>query len=371
MFRKKILVVLLVIGMVISAVSLGAALGEKTETWTADESLPQPRVVKDRPLHIGYVAVDMTAESSQRDWWQAQIEIEHRGWKVTALLDASTQDKQRDGMRTLINKNVDAIVIVYWEMEPLRDLVLEARRKGIGVYCVDTDLKAGVIINPTQPNGVVGSQMFYYGLDRLAGRGKMLILNLTYHILRRRCYAARGLAENDWPALELVGFEDMAVPGWEKDAFDFTANYVTKYGDELNWVFAGWDTPGLFAARAIEQAGYTRDDIFVTGIDGGSQAYGEIRRGSPFIATMSQPFEEYVHVCFEVINQLQIEGIGIGEEGSIVPRSRVTYLKPVLTTPENLPPVGASIHEVFAETYYDPEKEDAWYFWGEPYRIKD
>jgi len=370
MLIKKVTLIVLTGFITVSLVGTGIAFGEKMETWTSSKPLPVPRVVKDRPLHIGYAAPNMTSESCQRDWHQAQIELEHRGWKVTPILDAVTQDAQRDGMKTFINKNVDAIVIVYWEMEPLRDLILEARRKGIGVYCVDTELRDGVLINSTQPNGVVGAQMFYYGLDRLKARGKMLILSLPYHILRRRCYAARGLVENDWPALELVGFEDMPFPGWEKAAFDITANYVTKYGNDLDWVFAGWDIPGIFAARAIEQAGYTRDDIFVTGIDGGSQAYGEIRKGSPFVATMSQPFEQYVHVCFDVIKQVQVDGIGPGEKGSMIPKSRVIYLKPVLTTPENIPPVGASIHEVFAETYYDPEKKDAWYFWGEPYKIK-
>ncbi len=370
MLSKKS-VLLLLVGCLVASVAFGGTVfAADMETITCGQGLPQPRVVEGRPLHVGYCAPNMTSESCQRDWWQARVEAEHRGWELTPILDAETQDAQRDGMRNLINKNVDAIVLVYWEMEPLRDLILEARNKGIGVYCGDTELRDGVIINTTQPNGVVGAQMFYYGLDKLGGRGKMLILNITYHILRRRCYAAQGLAENDWPALELVGFENMPVPGWEKASFDLTANYLTRYGDELNWIFAGWDTPGLFAARAIEQAGYTRDDIFVTGIDGGSQAYGDIRKGSPFIATMSQPFEQYIHEAFELVNEIQSEGIGIGEKGSSVPHSRIMYLPPVLTTPQNLPEFGASIHQVFASTYYDPDDSQAWYFWGTPYKIK-
>lgn len=351
--------------------TMGTAFGQRTETISAGVSLPQPRIVKDRPLLIGYAAPNMTSESCQRDWWHAKIEMKHRGWEVMPILDAETQDKQRDGMRAFIDRNVDAIVIVYWEMEPLKDLVLEARKKGIGVYCVDTELRPGVLVNTTQLNGVVGAHMFYYGLNRLNHTGNMLILNITYHILRQRCYAAQGIAVNDFPGLKLVGFEDMPVPGWEKAAFDITSDYITKYGADLDWVFGGWDTPGIFAARAIEAAGYTRDDIFVTGIDGGAQAYGEIRRGSPFVATMSQPFEEYVHVAYEVIDQIQVKGIGLGEKGSMLPSYREIYLTPVLTTPENLPAKGASIHEVFANTYYDPSNKDGWYFWGEPYRITE
>lgn len=371
MSLRKVGIVAFLVGTLLLAGIVGMVFADShMETLTADEPLPQPRVVTDRPLFIGYGLLFLTSESCQRDWKQIQIEAEHRGWDLTHVCDAATTDVQRDTIQTFINKDVDAIVINYFRMEPLTDLILEARKKGIGVYCVDTELRPGVIVDTTQPNGVVGAQVFYYGLDRLGARGKMLILNYTGHVLRRRCYSAQGLAANDWPALELVGFEDLPMPGFEKASFDFASNYITNYGDELKWIFGGWDTPGIFAARAIEQAGYTRDDIFCTGIDGGSEAYAEIRKGSPFVATMSQPFEEYVHVLCDVIDQVQIQGIGLGEEGSMVPDSRTIYLPPVLTTPENVPESGASIHEVFGATYYDPDDPDGWYFWGDPYRIK-
>lgn len=369
MFRKKFWSLLLILSMVALVFSAGTAFGGM-ETITGEGPLPQPRVVTDRPLNVAYGLLFLTSESCQRDWAQIQIEAEHRGWNLTHVVDAATTDAQRNAMETFIHKDVDAIIINYFRMEPLRDLILQARNKGIGIYCVDTELRPGVILDTTQPNGVVGAQVFYYGLDRLGGRGKMLILNYTDHVLRRRCYAAQGLVENDWPALELVGFENLPMPGFEKASFDYASNYITKYGDELSWIFGGWDTPGIFAARAVEQAGYTRDDIFCTGIDGGSEAYAEIRKGSPFIATMSQPFEEYVHVLCDAIEQIQIEGIGIGEPGSMIPDSRTIYCPPVITTPENCPPAGSSIHEVFASTYYDPEDKDAWYFWAEAYKLK-
>lgn len=213
--------------------------------------------------------------------------------------------------------------------------------------------------------------MAYYIIDRLEGRGNVAILNLTYHILRQRCYVAKALFDSriDWPSLNCVGMEDMPVPGWERRAFDQTTGWLQKYGKKLNAVFAGWDTPGIFAARAIEAYGHTRKDTFVTGIDGGSEAYDMIRAGSPFIATMSQPFEEYVHNLFEVIEQVQVKGIGIGEKDSMLPPYRVIYSRPVLTTPDNLPPLGMNIHAVFGETYYDPNNKEAWYNWGTAYKI--
>ena len=166
MVTKKILTTLFVVGMAISVVGAGVAFGEKTETWTARIPLPMPRVVTDRPLFIGFGGPDMTPESCQRDWLQTQIEVAHRGWRMTHVLDAETHDAQRDVIQGFINMDVDAIVILYFDMEPLRDLIIEARNKGIGVYGVDTELKPGCLVNTTQPNGVVGAQIFYYGLAR-------------------------------------------------------------------------------------------------------------------------------------------------------------------------------------------------------------
>ena len=369
MISKSIKIVVLTLIICIFAFGLAALAQQKTETLTAGVPLPQPRVVK--VPHIAYLCSSMSMESMQREWNQAQIEVEHRGWKMTSITDVPTPAEQRDALENVVNQNVDAIVIVAFFMEPIKDVIMKAREKGIGVYIIDNELRPGVIVSPTQLNGVVGARLTYYGVERMKEVGKVLIISFAEHILRQRTYAAKGLLENDWPNVELVGYEDVPSPGWEKASFDLTQNYISRYGEELKWIISGWDTPGIFAARAVEEAGLTRDDIFITGIDGGAQAYAEIRKGSPFTATMSQPIEQYCHTAFEVINQVQVEGIGIGEKGSMVPPGRFIYCDAVLTTPENLPEVGSNIHELFGgEGYYDPSDEDAWYTWGEPYRVE-
>ena len=368
MKKNTFLIVSLVLCLLVTG-SVFAATKVKTETLTSGKPLPVPRVIKDRPLQIGWLVEEMSFESYQRVWKHAQIEAEHRGWKITPVLDAKTIDAQRDALEVFIRKNVDAIVINYAQMQTLKDLVIQARNKGIGVYCVDNTLVPGVIVNATQHNGVVGARIFYYGAERIDSKGKVLILNEARPcIYQERCFAVEGLIKKGYPSLDLVGAEGCKEIS---DYFTKTVDYLTKYGKQLSWIFVYADIEGLQAARAIEQAGFTRDDIFVTGIDGGSQVYAEIRNGSPMVATMSQPFEEYCHAAFEVINQVQIEGIAPGDAGSMVPKGRTLYFQAVLTTPENVPSVGTSIHTVFSDTYYNPKDKDAWYFWGKPYTITE
>jgi len=364
MFGKRCIIGLLVLTLMMP-IFLATTSFAEMETVTANEPLPMPRLVKDRPLHFAYIIADLSS-SGRRVWRQVQNEVVGRGWKVTPILDASSLDLQASGMRSFIEKDVDAIIINGMQMEPLMDIIIEARELGIGVYNCDTPLRPGVIANVTQPNGVVGAQMFYYGMNRLNGKGNMLIFSHPPHILRRRCFSARGLVEDDWPGLKLVGFEDLGQFGWEKKVFDVTSNYIQRYGADLSWIFAGWDSPGILATRAVEQAGYTKDEIFVTGIDGGPESYAEIRKGSPFVATMSQPLEQYLHMTCEIIKQVQIDGIGPGELGSMVPPWRTIFCTPVLTDATNLPEPGQSIHEVFGATYYDPDNPNGWWNWGTP-----
>ena len=337
------------------------------ENITSEESLPQPRVKKDGKLLVGWLVEELTFESFNRVLHHGKIEMKHRGWDWIEVTDAREVDKQRDAIANFINKNVDAIVINYAQMEPIGDLIIDARKKGIGVYCIDNSLAPGVVCTSTMYNGVAGARMFYYGAEKLNYRGNVLLMNEARPcIYQERLYSAEGLMKL-FPQMKLishVGCKNM------EEWFTKGADYVTKYKDRIDWLFGYADIEILQAVRAFEQAGLTRKDVFATGMDGGVQIYDILREDkSIFIATLSQPFEAYCHSIYEVIDQIQVKGIGIGDPKSIVPMGRGIYHNPVVTTKGTVPPKGSVIHEVFIDGYYNPEVKTAWYFWGDPYKI--
>ena len=352
---KKLIVLSLVIVMILGL----ATSGFSTEEYAKD-------------ITVAICGHGLEAEACQRDFQQIKIECAHRDWEYIDCMTVRDATKQRETMETLIRKNVDAIVIIYWDMEAIADLIPKAEEAGIGVYCVDTELRPGVIVSCTQNNAVAGSLMTYWGLTKINERGKVAIFSGKWHIMRRRAYVAATLFERDFPAVELVSEEFLPLVGYEQSAVNVAENWMTKYGNELDWIFSGWDTPGMYASKIVEQAGYTRDDIFITGIDGGSAVYDMIREGKPFAATVSQPFELYVHTVFDVINQVEL-GILPGDKNSIVPEGRVIYKTPVVTDETNVPEPGTSIHAVFDYYGGDPDDPDAWYNWqdaGGPYTIQ-
>ena len=134
---------------------------------------------------------------------------------------------------------------------------LKAEESGIGVYCVDTELRPGVIVSCTQNNALAGALMSYWGINRLNERGKAAIFSGKWHIMRRRGYVAATLLERDYPALELVAEEFLPLVGYEQSALNTAENWMTNSVMNLIGYFPDGYS-GQYAAKIVEQAGYSR-----------------------------------------------------------------------------------------------------------------
>lgn len=110
-------------------------------------------------------------------------------------------------------------------------------------------------------------------------------------------------------------------------------------------------------------------DLFVAGIDGGSDAWNYIRSGGYFKYSYAQPFEMFTHKVFEAIEQIQVKGLNPGDEGCILAKSgEVLYSEGLVISQENVPEVGANINSAF--DYYDDDP-DAWYNWEGTYTVSE
>lgn len=329
------------------------------------DDFPVPNKLSDKPV-IAVMTHSLTAESTQRDIQQLQNECDHRGWTLRVEAAGGEMGPQLSTMETLINAGVDAIILIYVHVDALGDAIAQAREKGIGVYCLDTEAVPGVIVNATMPNGVAGATIAYYGINRLGRVGNVVVLNCKWHIARRRALAAEAII-SDFPNMEILATEYITQASYTQDSYDYMQNWLTRFGDDIDWVFGDWDALGMGAARAIMERGYTVDDMFVTGCDGGSAAFQEILDPeNPFVASYVQPFEAFAHELCEVINQVQNEGIAPGAPGSMVPASKVIYVPGTMVDETTCPPAGSNINVLF--DYYDPNAgPEAWYNWGTPY----
>lgn len=356
--------------------------GDTAETastaQTGSGTLEDLKQAKEGKLKIAYLVDGLFNDSSQRHWQQVQNECEMRGWELVSDTNVSGNyeaDPTRKAFQNMMSQDPDAIVISYLDIPPIADLCVEANKRGIGVYCIGTDISDGIMMNVCSNNSVIGSKVMAYVMDRLGGEANSIgfqTLWMTRGI--RRDEAAMALANSKTYNVKEVVEHAVTQEGFTDEMFSVTQNWLTKYGNDLDFVWACWDGGGITVAQAMAAAGYTEKDMFTVGMDGGKQAWAYIRSGEiPFVASLAEPFEYQVHQCFEGIKQLQVEGKHRGDADCIVPLSGdySTDNMTVMVDKNNVPAVGTNIHEIFDYYGGDPADQDAWYNKGNVYKVAD
>lgn len=329
-------------------------------------------------LKIAYLLDSLTNDSSQRHWQQVQNECAMRGWELIYDNNVSGNyeaDATRQAFQNMMAQEPDAIVISYLDIPPIADLCVEAHNKGIGVYCIGTDISDGIMMNVCSNNSVIGAKVMAYVMDRLGGEANMIgFQNLWMTRGIRRDEIAMSMANSKTYNVATTEVHEVTPEGFLDEMFSVTENWLTKYGSDIDFLWACWDGGGIVMAQAMAAQGYTADDMFTVGMDGGSQAWAYIRNGDiPFVASLAEPFEYQVHQCFEGIYQMQVEGMQRGEPGCIVPASGEysTDNMTVMVDKNNCPEVGSNVHAIF--NYYGGDADDAsaWYNQGDIYTVKD
>ena len=360
--------------LLIGVIMLIAAITASAQPLVGE--LPAPRVVEDGSLTVAFVTKGFESEATQRNYHQFKIECAHRGWEIVEVTTAL--EKTSDAVRALIEKDVDAIVCSYSYFDYWLDEIKMAREKGIGVYSIDTEIKPGVIVCSRQFDGAAGARLMAQLIDAIGNKGTVGML--AYHMhegVDRRTTAAESIARWYEKKGVDIDYQDITYPGYDVQAYNIATTWAQKYGSDMKAVFAGFDIPSIFAARAFEAAGFSAKDIIMGGIDGGQQALGAIRNpDNPFKMSYSQPFELYTHTTCEVISLVQVEGMGIEEALAKVganPETGNVFLDGIVVTPYNVPPEGSTYYEVHGWYGEDPNDPDAWVNWyknvePEPYK---
>ncbi len=306
-----------------------------------------------------------SSEFNLRGRNQAEIEASHRGWNYT-VCEFSSEQECRDMFTQQINLGVDAILLICLsDMDSKADLVAQAREAGIGVYNADCQMVDGCIVNSSCNNAIAGCTLMYY-IEQVNGWSdsfaSISLAGVQQHIERSK--AAIGAMEaytNVNCLAEEVITLDPAT--FQTDTFNSAKALIERFGDELTGILTYGDAMGVSIAEAIEQAGYT-DQIWTVGMDGGSSSFRYLRENGAIKYIYVQPIEAYVHQTYEIINQIQREGLNPGDEGCTLSfPGQAIYVNGSVVDASNVPDVGESIHSCM--DYYESADADAWYNWDE------
>lgn len=351
------------------ALLLATMLAFSCVAFAEEVSYPEIGVKPEGGLRIAYMCRNLDVETQNRQYHQAQMECAHRGWE---FVDGFYQnfDEGRTKMQAFINQGVDAFVFGNTDMTSFADLVVRARQAGIGVYNIDNQLVEGVISNATQPNGVVAASMAYQiGQDLGWNADYAIITNRAVQVHTERTDVAKAVYEQ-YSAMNLVAEESTdSYQGTNASIpYDITKRLLEKYGDELDLIYCSSDILGCNAAAAAE-AHIGGSNVKICSVDGTSQSLSCIRAGSNLCYVFAQPVELYNHETFELIQQLQVEGLQPGDAGCKLPYYGATlYYEGYVITPENVPDAGQPVYAIFDyyRNYgYDPENPECWVNWDD------
>lgn len=235
--------------------------------------------------------------------------------------------KQQDQVKAMIEKGVDAILVVPVDtsaMGPITDAVTGA---GIPLVYVNR--------NPfgedAPPEGVyyIGSKEIVAGeiqgnalISLLGETGNVAILmgKLDNEAAVKRTEGNKNVFSM-YPGIKILAEE---TGNWQRDqGLALTENWLTAYGDDLNAILANNDEMALGAVQALKTAG--RTDVFVLGVDATPDAKAAVGDGS-LAGTVLQDLAGQgaggMDIAFKVLNGETLD--------------QVTWIDFVSVTPENL-----------------------------------
>lgn len=196
------------------------------------------------------------------------------------LTTAGDVQTQVNNVEDLIAQQIDALVILPMESDPLTEPVKAAKERGIFITAVDRGLsEEGVedlYVGGNNPQyGIIAAEYFK---SKFPQGGKIVVMRgIPTAIDNIRIEAFQKVLEDS--GIEIL---DMQYANWNPDkAFEVMQDYLTRF-PQIDGVWAGDDDAALGARAAIEQAG-RQEGMVLLGGSGMNQVIKTIMDGDTLI----------------------------------------------------------------------------------------
>ncbi|GAB5469304.1 MAG: sugar ABC transporter substrate-binding protein [Rhodospirillales bacterium] len=273
----------------------GALLGAAAMVGGPKLAFAQDKSPKDYRFGISIPFSGLDAYQNLIAGYEAAME--QLGGEVTIVEANYDVKKQADQIATLVSSGVDALIVLPTDPAGVSNAVQAAVAAGMPTFCTNAYVPGATVVSTSIHDGFgMGETSARYLAERLGGKGKIGIITLPLNEGWATRTMGMEFALRDYPDIEVVAEWpfDATLKVTARDAVD---NMLTAHPD-LSAIWASWDGAAIEATLAMRAAG--RDDMFVTGIDGGRQAFEYIKAGTQFVFTVAQSFfqESYYSVYF-------------------------------------------------------------------------
>ena len=191
---------------------------------------------------------------------------------VEIILQDSVEDviRQQDMVNTLIAQKVDALIVVPVDTSAMEPIVRAAAEADIPLCFVNRNPYAGKDLPENvyyvgSQEIIAGQQQMNYMGELLGGEGGVAILmgKLDNEGALKRTEGNESVIADKFPGIDILAKE---TGNWQRDqGMVLTENWLTAYGADLKGILANNDEMALGAVEALKAAG--REDIFVMGVD--------------------------------------------------------------------------------------------------------
>ena len=193
---------------------------------------------------------------------EARLEAAYPNLDIV-VVTAGSAAEQADDLEDLIAINqIDALVILPFESDPLTEPVASVKDRGVFVTVVDRGLARPGIedVYVAGNNSAMGRVSAEYIVERLGGEGKIVVLRGIPTVIDNERFDAfmEVVAETNIEVL------DSQYANWNRDdGFEVMQDFLTRF-PEIDAVWAQDDDIALGVVEALRQAGRD-DELFVVG----------------------------------------------------------------------------------------------------------
>ena len=283
-------------------------------------------------LDIAWVHSNAAAQSEQRvkagfDAWLAET---GKDWDVSFLDSGGSGEATATNLQDAASRGVDAIIITMSDLRASRAAITAAAEAGIPIFSVDSGYIDGVVVDVTTNNWAMSADVSPYLLDQMGGEGDIIFLRMAEHHGTRKRGDVMAQVLQEYQGVNVLVEHNIDYTAFFEDTTSRMQDYVARFGEDIDAVWAPWDEPAQAAINVMSAAGLS--DVMVIGIDGHPQAVAEVcKPDSMMIATVSQPFEGMGRQVGEWITAITEEG----QDAAAVIPSKTVYMDAPLVTKAN------------------------------------
>ena len=194
---------------------------------------------------------------------------------------------QSDQIDSLAASKPDALFITPGDAVAIKPAVDRAINAGIPVFCADSMVPGSLVVTTSMSNNFgMGQYSCEYICKALGGKGRIARVILPTNESWDQRTLGMEWTLRQYPGIKIVAEWAFALTGniTPRQAVD---NILTSSPD-VDAIWCAWDGPAAEGTLAARAAG--RNDLILTGIDGGSQAFSYIAADTQLKLSMAQTF---------------------------------------------------------------------------------